>query len=170
MKSRYITLLLVLTVGIETAVAQEERFMSLYIYNFTKYLEWPVETIKNTEFIIGVYGNSNMSKELSPLIGGKKIGNLSIKVKDVSNAGDFKNCQIVFVAKEKTPEIKSLAQNLSGLSVLMISEKPGFCSDGAHICFVLKNGNLNFEISKSNLTKSHISANSALFSLGTIIN
>lgn len=51
------------------------KIKAIFIYNFTKYIEWP-ENQKQGDFVIGVLGNSNpnLNKELDKMAALSKIG------------------------------------------------------------------------------------------------
>mgnify|MGYP000668983651 CR=1 FL=1 len=46
--------------------AQVEKFKAAYIYNFINYVEWPANFTGET-FVIGVYGNTGVSKNLEEI-------------------------------------------------------------------------------------------------------
>ena len=147
---------------------QDNKFKSLFIYNFTKYIEWPSEN-QGLEFIITVYGNSGVAAELQNVCAKAKANNKPIIVKQIDNLLEIKTTHILFIGKEKTAELANNLSNLTSKSVLIISEKPSACSIGSSINFVNKNGNLSFEISPSNLLKANLKVNSQLLSLGTVV-
>ena len=57
-------LILVLVAACLTAKAQDEKFKALFMYNFTKYIEWP-QSKQTGDFVIGVVGGSPIIDELN---------------------------------------------------------------------------------------------------------
>jgi len=54
--------------------------------------------------------------------------------------------------------------------VLIVSDSPGTIKDGSCINFILQNGKLNFEISKTNIEKQGLKVTANLLSLGIKVN
>ena len=48
---------------VHSSQAQKEKFHSIFLYNFSKYVKWP-ENHTDGIFTIGVFGNSAIEKEL----------------------------------------------------------------------------------------------------------
>jgi len=60
--------------------SQEPTFKALFIFNFAKYIEWPNQE-ERSEFVIGIYGNDQVIKELDKLAAVRKINNKTIVIK-----------------------------------------------------------------------------------------
>ena len=68
MNKKIIFWVLLLTVfQINTLEAQEEKYISLFLYNFTKHFDWPDE-YKSGDFIIDVLGHESVFIKLKELI------------------------------------------------------------------------------------------------------
>ena len=150
------------------ARAQDEKFEALFIYNFTKYINWPSES-QTSEFVITVIGNDEVIPELESISGRMKANNKPIVVKKASSAGAIPPCQIVYVPKGKSGEIPSILENMKNKSVLVITQKANACTFGAALNFVSRGGNLSFEINRNNIEKHGLQVNSQLFTLGTVV-
>jgi hypothetical protein len=148
--------------------SQENKFKALFVYNFTKYIEWPLSSI-NDNFIIGVANNNDLFEELKPISVTKKISGIPVLVKELTDTDNPGECQIVVFNSSKKEYLANLVSQTSNKPVLLISDKSGLCSEGAGICFVMKNGNLNFEISRNNISGHSLKVNSQLFNLGTVV-
>ena len=71
--------IIVLVAFCVSAKAQDEKFKALFMYNFTKYIEWP-QTKQSGDFVIGVMGNSAIVSELNAIASKKTVGAQNIKV------------------------------------------------------------------------------------------
>ena len=150
----------------QKSYTQEQKFKAIFVYNFTKYLNWPESSIGD-EFIIAVLGNNPIIDELRIIANAKTVLNKKIVVNRISQDELNQKFQILFIPKENYSLIKSSCESLAGKPVLIISEKVNGCNDGAGINFIQKNNNLSFELNKLNITKRGISINSQLLSLAT---
>ena len=61
----------IMVIAGEAAFAQKEKYHSIFIYNFSKYVKWPNEK-SNGEFVIGVYGSSEIVEDLKVMAESKK--------------------------------------------------------------------------------------------------
>src|SRR3954452_914402 len=86
------------------AVLTEHQVKALFLFNFTKYVEWPSEAFKetNTPVTIGIVGNNIFEADLKKAVEGKNVNGRSITIRNVENAEDITSCHILFIsASEK---------------------------------------------------------------------
>lgn len=122
------------------------KFHSVFIYNFTKYIQWPAAQ-QSGDFVIAVVGNSPVFDELSKITVNKAVGSQKIVVKKYASPGDLDNCQIVFVPG--TGNFEAVQEKLKGKAVLVITEKPGMARKGSGINFVMKDNKWKFELNEA---------------------
>jgi hypothetical protein len=157
--------LLLITVSI---YGQEEKFKALFIYNFTKYIQWP-ENVEG-DFKITIIGNIDLVKELDFIATKKTVGQSAIIVLSAKSAALLKKCQMVFVSRDKIDELPDLIDKAKQFNALIITESPNACSKGSAINFVTSNGSIKFEISKSNIENAGLKISGALLNLGIVLN
>ena len=153
---------------IPNVYSQEAKFKALFMYNFTKYIEWPASK-QQGNFVIGVFGPSPIISELEIIAQKKKVGTQTIVVKQVDNPADGKNCHILFVPEGKSSKIEELAANCSGNGVVIIGDKAGLAKTVAGLNYITVDGKQSFEVSKGNLEKQGVKVNSVLLSLGVVV-
>ena len=146
--------------------AQSENFKAIFVYNFTKYIEWPRGSL-SSEFVITVLGDGRIVTELESIAKQHQVGAMKIVIKKAATANTISSTQILFVTKDRTNEIAQLIAVCESKHMLLVTEKANSCAMGAAINFVSKNGNLSFEIHRGNIEKLGLKVNSMLLSLGT---
>jgi hypothetical protein len=151
------------------SIAQEYTYHKVYIYNFTKYIQWPTEKQKG-EFIIGVYGKSSMTKELETMAANRSVGNQKIVVKQVDGTSDAAECHVLFIPSSKSSNLSALKSQLDGKPILFITEKSGMAKEGSDINFILVDGKLKYEMNKSSLEKSGLKVMPDLVKLAILVN
>lgn len=151
------------------AQAQNEKFKALFMFNFTKYVEWPA-AMKTGNFVVGVLGNSPISDELKVIASKQKVGSQTMVIKVFNNVNDIEGCNMLYIPANKSDLLADVMAKSSGKSMLIITDKGGLAAKGACINFVLDGSKLRYEISKSNLDTRGLGANSSLFSLGIPVN
>jgi hypothetical protein len=133
----------------QTSVAQAQ---AIFIYNFTRLIEWPGE-FKTGDFVIGIYGSSELFNEVKPYTTSKMVGNQAIKVVKFTSVEEISKCHIIFVGFGKTKELAAILAKLGNNSTLIITEKNGGLENGAAINFTLVEDKLKFELKAGNASK-----------------
>lgn len=141
------------------------KLHSLFIYNFTKHIQWSEQA---GAFTIGVYGSDNALNTLKSSLGSKKVWDQPIKFVKVNSAADVASCQLVYAPKSNKNEIVSLIEDSQKSDKLFVTEDD-LIDLGANISFTLKGDRLNFKISKNKCEANGLKVSSSLLSLGTVV-
>jgi hypothetical protein len=153
MKKYKIIIVLLFFLSIQNAFAQSSipAAQSVFIYNFTRLIEWPAD-YKSGDFIIGVIGSAEVFNELKNYTASKMVGVQPIKVVRFNTAADISKCHIIFVSYGKTKELPEMLAKLGGGSTLLVSENRAAIDKGASVNFVILEDKLKFELKVSNAT------------------
>ena len=143
------------------------KIKAIFIYNFTKYIEWP-ENQKQGDFVIGVLGNSNpnLIKELDKMATLSKIGSRGFVVKIYNSVEEITKCQ--FITAEKSNLITAAVQKVAKNNTLVIGENTGQIKKGAVINFVYQENKQKFELSKTNAERSGLTVSSSLINMAIL--
>ena len=163
------TLLIVLVALCITAKAQDEKFKALFMYNFTKYIEWP-QNKQSGDFVIGVIGSPAIAGELNAIAQRKTVGSQAIKIKEISSSDEMAKMHIVYVAEGKSDDAAAIAGKIKGKGVVLITDKQGFAQSTSGINYVKKDGKQSFEINQKHLENSGVKVSSQLMALGVAVN
>jgi hypothetical protein len=125
---------------------------SIFIYNFTKEIEWPLD-YRQGDFIIQVYGSTGLFNELIAYTNSKKVITQTIFVKKIEKFEEIDRCHVLFIGTDKASELGSLIRKISNNKILIITDKKEGILYGAGISLVIRNGRLNYEISTDNISK-----------------
>jgi hypothetical protein len=148
-----------------SANAQDEKFKALFMYNFTKYIEWPAGQ-RQGNFVIGVIGNPLLAVELNTIAGKQKVGTQTIVVKTFNSVDEIDNCQIIYLGRTKCNLINSVLDKLTGKNTLIITDKEGMALHGAGINYVMDGDRLKYEVNRTNIEKKGLVVSNALLALG----
>jgi len=122
-----------------------------FIYNFTKFFDWP-QTEKTGDFVIGVFGSRDLASDLEKVTNGKKNVTQNIIVKSFNNIDQVSKCHVIFVSTFKAGKIANI-HTKTGVHCLIISDSNTAIEKGAIIQFVLESDRLKYEFSKGNALK-----------------
>jgi hypothetical protein len=149
---KYFILLVFIAFTTLNILAQEENVISLYIYNFTRYIDWPTES-SSSSFVIDIIGHKSVYEKLKENTANRKIGNKSIQVRYLESINGITKSDILFVGYWQSKEISKVLEKIGNIPTLIIGEKPGLLDSGAGINFVIRGDAIKFEIKPSNIQK-----------------
>ena len=150
---------LFLIIGLMTSVAllgkaqiELEAAEAKFVYNFTKFFDWP-QSEKTGDFVIGVLASNKLYYELVNVTTGKKVANQSIVIKKFKNVAEITECHVLFIPSNKALKITE-ATAQAGDHALIMSDASNSIKKGAVIKFYLSNDRLTYEFGKVNLAES----------------
>ena len=140
---RRLLLLLFFISVFASSYGQKEKYQSLFIYNFTKYIKWP-ESYNAEKFVIGVIGNSEVLESLNSMVSAKKKTSSGkvIEVRKYNTMADIGDCNILFVSENIAGEIEQIESSTSAKPILIITDTPGLATQGSIINFVESDGKI----------------------------
>ena len=145
------------------------KIKAVYLYNFTKYVEWP-SNYSEGNFIIDVYGNNTaLLTELGKMATSKTMGKQKIEIKPITSLDKLDKCHMLFIPSENSVTFSEILSKLKGKSTLIITEKPGLAKQGAAINFVVQDNKQKFEFNKANAEKYSLKVSSNLAALAIIV-
>lgn len=156
---------LCISATLHQAKAQTATFKALFLYNFTKNINWP-QAGNSSELVITVLGDDEIKAELEKIAKVKKAGNKTIKVVSAKNINEIGTSHIIFLGSSKSSQMASLSAAQANKSVLLVADKKGLCSQGAAITFLTVNGKLRYEISPSQIKAQKLEVTQKIVSLG----
>ncbi|MFO7938850.1 MAG: YfiR family protein [Bacteroidales bacterium] len=146
-----IAILLLFAASQLKAQVEIEDAKAKFIYNFTKFFEWPAH-VRTGDFVIGVLGSGDMYNALNSFTQGKKVITQNISVKKFRNKEDVTECDILYVSYTKIGDIQGIHEK-AGRSVLLISDSDQGIQKGAAINFFLEGNRLRYEFKGTNALK-----------------
>lgn len=161
-------LLFFAAISLGAAVAQNYKMHSVFIYSFTRYVQWP-DAYTQGDFEIMVLGDSPITDELKAMAQAKKVGDRAIKVTRIKDISEIRKCNILFVPASKSAQIAEVMEKVNTQSILVISEEPGLAQKGSDINFIIKDGKLAFELNQASVNKQGLKVSIELTRLAILI-
>lgn len=138
------------------------KMQTLYIFNFTKYVEWPAG---NKVIKIGVVGNESAEQDLAKMAKAKSGGASEISVINTKNESDLGSCQIIFIPSNNTQLADKLIERFSTQPILIVTEDEDLTKKGATISFKIVGGKLRFQLNEESVKSKGLKVSSALSTL-----
>ena len=147
---------------------EEYDIKAAFIYKFTNYIDWDSH-LQGNEFVIGVIGNSPVSRHLTEIAQTKTIKDKKIVIRQFNNAEEIGPCQILFISRKTSATLDDILAKVADKGTLTISEKPGYAKKGAGINFIEVDDKLRFEVNTKRISSAGLKASSQLLKLAVII-
>ncbi len=167
MKKRNIFKIIILLCVLFTPVmAQngEKQIKSLFVYNFTRYIQWPQA---DGRIVIGVLGHDpDILAAFKDMADRKSTAAVKIVVEQFSDARLASSYNLVYVPENNSKVIASIP---ALDRTLLVSEKPGMTKEGSFINFINHEGKIRFELNKKALEATQLKVSGQLMSLAIVV-
>jgi hypothetical protein len=137
------------------------KIKAVFIYNFTKYIQWPPDYEKR-DFLIAILGqNDPMVEELNNMSKSKKVGIRPFYIREFNEAVDLGNPHIIYIAEDMIKYIDQVREELKGKSTLIITDNKRTL-DGTGINFIVIDNRQEFMINKLEAKQRNLSISNTL--------
>ncbi|MCG8310299.1 MAG: YfiR family protein [Cytophagales bacterium] len=149
---------------------QKEKYQSLFIYNFTKYIKWP-ESYNPNRFVIGVIGSSKILESLNAMTAAKKktVNGKVLEIKKYSSVSEIDDCNILFISEDMSGELGQIEHETSSKPVLIVTDVPGLAAQGSMVNFVEQDGKIKFELNRASVDRRGLIVSGSLINLAILI-
>lgn len=156
--------------GVAPAQSQgsEASLKAVFIYNFTRYVEWDSTSNADHDFIIGVIGSSPVANALTEIAASSRVNNRRIFVQHYTKPDEIGHCHLLFIPQNTPYSLPSILERV-GKGVLTVGEEPGMAKQGAALNLVIVNDKLKFEANLKSIFLAGLKASSQLLKLAIIV-
>lgn len=149
-------------------VADEYNLKAIYIYNFTRYVEWGTSSANN-EFIIGVLGSSSIIEPLEEIARAKTVDGKKIIIRKFNSLAEINFCHMLFISRNSTVPLNEILGKTDDKGIFVVSEKTGFAEQGTSVNFIVVENKVKFEANTKSINSSGLKVSSQLLKLAVII-
>ncbi len=138
--------------------ADRLKIEALFIERFTHFVKWSDDAFKSSEqnFVIGVYGKSNITPILKEVVKGTSYGSHKIVVLEIYSLKDFENVHLLYITSDYKTEILEIVKLSKSKNVLTVSNNKEVVKQGIHIALYPKNDNMKFDINLTEVKKTSL--------------
>jgi hypothetical protein len=153
-------------------VNREYTIKAAYLYNFSSYVQWPVEAFptNDTPLVIGVLGTDPFGEILNEIARTKKVGGRPIVARRFASMAAYAPCHVLFVpSSTSADETAAAIRKTRGSPVLLVGENPAFAEDGGAVTFFIEENKVRFEINVDVARRQQLKISSKLLGLAKIV-
>lgn len=136
-----------------------------YLFLFTKYVEWPAETLGGTTkpIVIGVVGDDAVAEALERRVKGRTTqGGRKVTAVRARRPEDLVGCHVVFAGPAERRSLSELTAATRSKSTLTVCDADALFNQGAIIKLVLVEGTVRFEVKLGPLERAGLTAHSGM--------
>jgi hypothetical protein len=128
--------------------AGEYEVKAAFLYNFGKFVQWPAGAFKGQydPIVLGIVGQDPFEGALDAIAQDKVIQGRRMVVKRFKTAKEITACHILFVSKSEAANLGPIVEATRKLSVLTVSDIPGFSDNGGAIGLFLEGRKVRFDV------------------------
>jgi hypothetical protein len=150
----------------QEAVPLEYSVKAAFLYNFTKFVEWPASAFEQRGSVrLCVLGENPFGKSLQSVIEGEQVQGRPITLMRIDSLDDPRLCHILFLSQSETERFPAVLAVVQGAPVLTVGEAPGILEKGVGVNFVLEEGKVRFEINQTAVEGNGLKMSSKLLRL-----
>lgn len=163
-----LTLLAAPATGRAEAAATEYELKAAFLYNFTKFVEWPAAAFHDdrSSLRLCVLGEDPFGGSLQA-IAKEEVAGRKVTVLRSDLLSDPSGCQILFVSRSEEGRLTAILEAVRDAPVLTVGEMEGFLEVGGIINFILQGSKVRFEINQESAERAGIKISSKLLRLAT---
>lgn len=152
-------------------VPGEYEVKAAFLYNFTKYVEWPATAFQEggDELVICVLGHDPFGDVLDDTVHGESVHGKRLATRRLARVEEGAGCHLLFVSSSETRDLARVLKFVEGTSILTVGETDGFAERGGIINLQKEENKIRFEINVASAERSGLRISSQLLKLGKIV-
>lgn len=137
-----------MTAKAQTQPLSESQIKAGFLFNFTKFVEWPPEAFADpgVPIVLGIVGDSPVAELLIETAAGKTVNGRAVIVQRFKEGQDPRTCHILFVSSSQEKHVPQILERVKGSPILTVSETSGFAQSGGMINFSVEGNKVRLEI------------------------
>ncbi len=144
----------------------EDELKAAIVLSFVRYTDW--NTVRAQDPItVGVAGRPEFARVLSAALEGKTAGNHRLAVVETPD-GACANCQIVYIASQKSAEVRQLLAAAANTHALTMGETDRFLEWGGAINLLAIDGRMSFDVNLDTVGRTGNTISSKLLRFGQV--
>jgi len=142
-----------------------------FIYNLTKFVEWPSSSYLNAEapLLICIVGDDPFDAGLEEQLRARNVEGHPVEIRKLRPGDAIGACQIVFIPLRARDQAASIVMGLKGSSTLTVGETKGFAVQGGIINFAVEGNRVHLEVNPIAAKRAGLTISSRLLNIATIV-
>jgi hypothetical protein len=155
----------------QTVTASAPALKSLFLYNFAKLTEWPVDALPPGEpLLLCVVNDRAVAAQLEALTKGRSEGGRMLAVSSMNpDSLSLSSCRLLFSSGLDPARSAALLEAVNGRPMLTVGDGEAFARAGGMVGLFVEGGTLRFAVNTEAAQRAHLQLSSKLLSLAKIV-
>lgn len=149
----------------------EYRVKAAFLYNFSKFVDWPVEAFGSptNSIVIGTLGENPFGHALAAIVEGNAIEKHKFQVKSFRRLEDVTECHVLFINGVTGEQLEQALRSLQSRPILTVGEDAHFLEMGGVVQFTKEDNKVRFEINATAAERARLKLSARLLSLARAV-
>ena len=150
-------------------VSKEYQIKAGFLYNFTKFIEWPSGRFAdaNAPIVIAVLGENPFGHDLRDVVSGRAVNGRPIVIRGIRSLDEARQVHVVFVGAGEEERLGDRLDSLHVAGVLTVGESERFAELGGVIVFTRVGDKVRFAINVGSAERGGLKISAQLLKLAT---
>ena len=144
----------------------ERAVKAAFVFNLTKYVEWPHP---NQELTIAFIGDGAMGGMLQKMLDGKISESRPIHIVPSPSDEQLQHCDILYIAQSSAKKIHAAVDKVRNKAVLTVGDSESFAINGGMVGLVRMHDQIDIRINLQATEEAHLKISSRVLDLSTIV-
>ena len=142
----FLVLLLLMVSLAASAGDKEDRVKGGFLYNFTKFVDWPADAFSGADapIVISILGDDPFGPEFDEALKTERSHGRKIEIRRIKRVEDAAGCHILYISRSEKSRILEILKQAS--NILTVADGDSFARQGGVIQFVVVDGKVRFII------------------------
>ena len=158
--------------GAPSDLAVEYRLKAAYLYNFTKFVEWPADAVSRTPFLVGVIDPEGVAARIiaETLEGKSTADGRPITVRHFQAlSSEVSGCHQLFLTRASGVTPADARAFIKTTSILLIGETDNFAEHGGVIGLVVSGDSVRCEVNLAGAQRAGVKLSGRLASISRLV-
>lgn len=167
--------LMLLGISVPNARAEENLtaeylVKAAFLYNFTKFVEWPAEAFNDNDapIFLGILGDDPFGSAIKT-IEGKTIKGRKLIIKRFSRVENLNECHILFICSSERKRLSQILDRVKSKNVLTVGETEEFVQTGGILSLVKDGKKIKFGVNLNAAREAGVKVSSKLLKLAKFV-
>lgn len=144
--------------------------MAIYIYNFAKFTEWPLESFDSNDSTLNlcILGEDPFGMATDE-ISGKKVRSRKLDIRHFPRVAVVSSCHILFVSRSEQHRLDLILKDIDRLPILTVSDIENFSERGGMFTLRTQDQLVQFTVNPYAAALTGIKVSSKLLELASVV-
>lgn len=145
----------------QRALSAEPDIKAAFLFNFTKFVEWP-DGSPDGAFQICTVADPAFDSVLAQTLSGESTAGRAIVRTTPAGPERARGCHILFIGRSESGQIERWIAAVRGQPVLIVGETKAAEDAGAHVTFVVEDNRVRFDVNEDAAARSGLQVSSKM--------